>query len=394
MSTLASLISPVTLEEFRQDHWERAPLHVPGGDSGRFTDLLSLADVGDLLSRTGSDLENIRVVIEGRETPVRELSANRGRNGTANAVEELYNRYRNGSTIVLNALERRWGPLGTFAADLGAEVNARFQANVYLTPGGESRGFNPHYDTHDVFVLQVHGVKRWRLYGSPYELPLRSRPYDHSQEAPAPEREIEMNPGDVLYLPRGAIHAATSADTASLHITMGVHPVLWAQVLQDAIGRLASEDVRFRSGLPLGFANDKELRAQAADTVAGLVDVLAARLAPQELVEEAAKRAVSISPATLQHHLTDLEAVSALGLTTSVRRRPGLRWSADYGDEGVELEFHNKTVRLPGHVADEVRCIAEAGGPFTAESIVGDLDTAGRLVLVQALVREGFLTLA
>jgi NAD(P)-dependent dehydrogenase (short-subunit alcohol dehydrogenase family) len=45
------------------------------------------------------------------------------------------------------------------AADLGHPT----QVNAYITPPS-SRGFSPHYDVHDVFVLQVAGEKHWRIH--------------------------------------------------------------------------------------------------------------------------------------------------------------------------------------------------------------------------------------
>ena len=39
-----------------------------------------------------------------------------------------------------------------------------------LTPEG-AQGFDPHFDTHEVFVLQVEGHKHWRLYGPGRVLP-------------------------------------------------------------------------------------------------------------------------------------------------------------------------------------------------------------------------------
>ena len=41
-------------------------------------------------------------------------------------------------------------------------------------------GFKAHFDTHDVFVLQIEGCKRWTLYDTPIELPLRGQEYKSS----------------------------------------------------------------------------------------------------------------------------------------------------------------------------------------------------------------------
>ncbi|MET8542792.1 cupin domain-containing protein [Kitasatospora sp. NPDC004799] len=391
---LSRLLHPVSLPAFREEYWERRPLHIPRNDPEYYADLLTLDDLDGLLSRSGPDFGNVRVVREGKEVPVSELGSP-GRNMTASRLEALYERYRTGATVILNALERRWEPLARLTSTLSAEVNARFQVNVYLTPGGQARGFDPHYDSHDVIVLQAYGSKRWRLYGAPYALPLETRRYDHSAQVPEVQEEFDLQPGSLLYLPRGTVHAATSNDAASLHLTIGVHPVLIPALINDAVREVFEGDERFRRSMPIGFANDKHLQERAEGVLAELVETLAARLSPREMTERAVQQTVSIAPVELRGHLGDLESLPRLGLDTRVRRRPDLRWSVTFGEEAVELGFHSKTIRLPLHVADEVRFVTENDGQgFTAGSIPGGLDEPGCLLLVRTLLREGFLTLS
>ena len=81
-------------------------------------------------------------------------------------------------------------------------------ANTYLTPPS-TQGFAPHYDDVEVFMLQVEGRKRWRVY-PPFEndeLPRTSSRNYHPKEVTQKEEIYEiLNPGDVLYVPRGWIH--------------------------------------------------------------------------------------------------------------------------------------------------------------------------------------------
>jgi ribosomal protein L16 Arg81 hydroxylase len=388
---LTRLIHPFSVADFFASHWEREPLLVQRDDAGYYADLLTLDGIDEVLSQSGPGLDNLRVVVDGKETPVAELGRGRGRNGTANALETLYERYRSGSTVVVDSLQDRWPPLQRLAAALGAELDARVQMNIYLTPAG-NQGFAPHYDTHDVFVAQVYGSKVWRLAGAPYPLPLRSRPYDRSQVAPQPAREFELRAGDVLYLPRGTIHSATANDTASLHVTIGVHPMLWTQAIEDAISRAFAEDARFRAALPIGFATDHTVGEQARQRLAELLDLLRDRLSPSAITADAAERLVSVSAPPLRGHLLDLEDLPKLDTSTPLRRRPGLRWTVTVDDTVASLLFHNKAVRFPAEVADEVRFAAGQDGWFTAAAIPGDLDEPGRKTLVHTLLREGFLT--
>ncbi|GAA1888479.1 cupin domain-containing protein [Streptantibioticus ferralitis] len=387
---LSRLIDPIDVHTFRREHWERQPLFVKRSDPGYFADLLTLADVDEVLWLSGTDLRNIRVVIDGKETPVDELKST----ARQNALEALYEHYRNGSTVVLNSLGDRWAPLRRLGSVLGAELSARIQCNIYVTPAG-NRGFVPHYDTHDVFIAQVHGTKHWRLAGQPYALPLHGRPYDKSQPEPEPEQEIDLSAGDLLYLPRGTVHSAASNETTSVHITIGVHPLLYSDVVEHAVKRLFAEEEAFRKGLPMGFATDEQGQSQAVDQLVALLGVLRDRLSPREMVTESVRRAISIAAPTLDGHLTDLERLGEVEADTKVIRRPDLRWTLAVDEEAVQLTFHDKTVQFPAHVADEVRYVAQSNGAgFTGASIPGDLDQPGRAVLVRTLMREGFITFA
>lgn len=390
---LARLIGPVPVAEFWQEYWERKPLLIHRESPDYYADLLTLDDIDEVLSLAGVGLNDIRVVVEGKETPVAELGSGRGRNGTSNALEMLYERYRSGSTIVVNSLQERRLPLQRAAGSLGSELGARIQMNIYLTPPG-SQGFLPHYDTHDVFIAQVYGSKVWRITEAPYELPLANRPHDKSQPTPEVTREFELRAGDLLYMPRGTVHSGAANEAASLHVTIGLHPVVWAQAIQDEFTRIVADDGRFRRSLPVGFARDQAVRERLHAECGELFDALHEQLSSEKLIADAAARVTSMGTPPLRHHLQDLEELPRTEVDTPVRRRPGVRWQLTVEDGIAGLHFHNKTVRFPAAVAEEVRYVAEQGTDWiTGNAIPGDLDDPGRKTLMRTLLGEGFLTL-
>jgi 50S ribosomal protein L16 3-hydroxylase len=72
----------------------------------------------------------------------------------------------------------------------------------YATDGG---GVGPHFDSYDVFLLQAHGQRRWRI-GRNKDLTLQSDvPLKILQNFEA-EEEFVLNPGDMLYLPPKYAH--------------------------------------------------------------------------------------------------------------------------------------------------------------------------------------------
>ena len=142
-----------------------------------------------------------------------------------------------------------------------------------------SQGFAPHYDDVDVFILQLEGFKRWRVY-APFNkaetLPrTSSSDYTEKEVEEMGEEEVDMvlGPGDVLYLPRGWIHQAETVarpqhipkipgvkDDHSLHLTVSaMQNWSWADFLEllipEALEGAASSDksISLREGLPVNF---------------------------------------------------------------------------------------------------------------------------------------------
>ena len=81
---------------------------------------------------------------------------------TAPGLEAVLADMRDGGTLVLDQLHHREPKLGLLCRLLGPELGHRFQTNLYLTPP-HGKGFTPHWDNHDVFILQVLGSKHWNV---------------------------------------------------------------------------------------------------------------------------------------------------------------------------------------------------------------------------------------
>ena len=390
---LAALVDPIGVEEFTDRYWERRHLVVTRNRPDYFDTLLTLSDMDHLLATSKVRSTDLRTVSNGVETPVTDLvSADAG--NMATAVEALYDRYRKGATINMLFLQEQWPPLTRLCQTLAVELSASFHVNVYLTPTA-SQGLGAHYDTHDVFVAQVHGSKHWRLYEPPLRLPLPSQPHlTGGTELGEPIAEFDLHPGDLLYMPRGTVHQAVSNDRASLHLTIGVQPVLWADLVCREVERMVRVDERFRESLPVGFAVDDERRRAAerlaAELLADLGTAVAAPARVEAVLAAGHRQALLGRKPDLWGHLLDLEVAREVDADTKlVRRMVPAELTVD-GDR-AELEFHGKRLRFPAHVEAQLRHVMESDG-FTARDLPGPLDDGGRLVLLGKLLKEGFLT--
>ena len=106
----------------------------------------------------------------------------------------------------------------------------------YATDGG---GVGPHFDSYDVFLLQAHGRRRWRI-GRQKDLTLKEGiPLKVLAEF-EPEEEFVLEPGDMLYLPPRYAHEGI-AEGECMTYSIGFRAPARAELAQELLVRL-SED--------------------------------------------------------------------------------------------------------------------------------------------------------
>ena len=382
------------VDRFLAERLGQAP-HLAAG-AGPYDDLLSLADVDHALTSTGLRHPAVRVVRAGEPVPVAAYTRS-ARSGSATVTAlvdagRLLDRFASGDTIVLQSLQRWWPRLTDLCGDLELALGHRVQANAYLTPPGAA-GLADHHDTHDVFVLQVAGTKRWVLREPLVDAPLarhRSAPEAASQQAV--HREVDLHPGDALYLPRGWVHAAASQDGVSLHLTVGVLATTVHDVLRALVDR-AADDPRFRRSLPLGTPFHPDLGAQAVkDAVAELTTWLE-QVDPTEVAASMASSFVSGRRPALSGQLLELAHLDDLDDRTVVTRRPGVLLHRAVEGDRLTVIPGDRTITRPAAVAPAVDLLLD-GATRPVADVTGLLDESSRAVLARRLVREGLLVTA
>jgi hypothetical protein len=255
------------------------------------------------------------------------------------------------------------------------------QANAYYTPR-DAQGLPVHHDTHEVFSLQVAGEKRWLVYEPVVELPLKDQRYKPELGAPGePVLDLTLTAGDTLYLPRGWLHQAMTSETDSLHITVGVNVHTWLDAFRAALDECSDE---------LGFRRAVDASGEV-EPPGELLEVLAQRLSGDAVARRRRARFVRTRRPIRSGQLREVRALDELELETAVERRATVIADLVATGDGVELSFEGKTLLFPAHAREEVEHAAAAEGPFRPGELPGELDDAGRLVLVRRLVREGFL---
>lgn len=385
-------------DTFAAEYWGRRPLLSRSGELPRdFDDLLSPAAVDELIAERGVRAPFIRLARDG-ELLARDCYLGPGGFGAEvpDQVDsaKVLDAFAAGATIVLQGLHRLWPPLVAFVRDAVDELGHPVQTNAYITPP-DSRGFESHYDVHDVFVLQVAGRKRWVVHEPVHPHPLPTQPWTQHRArigervaGADPVIDAVLSPGDTLYLPRGWLHSARALEGTAIHLTVGVAPVTGLDVARAVVDQLATVE-GFRQSLPMGTApvDRDEAAATVTKVMAQIVEQLrddAAGLGAGAAERLTRRHAERTRPDGIRP-LAALEAAEHAG-AVAVRWRPGLAATVDATADRVVLRLPDRVMTFP----------AVCGGAVEAlhRGLVGDaatmpgLDRADATVLIRRLLRE------
>lgn len=384
--SLEWLIHPVSQEVFFRDYFEKQPLVIQRRQPKYFESLLSLDEVDRVL--TTLDRRYPDVILKNAKAEVSDEDYTV--HGDALDVAKVYQLFGEGATILLAYLDTVVPALTRFARNLESEFSCPFQTNIYLTPA-LAQGAKPHYDTHDVFVLQVVNSKQWTMYGTPVELPLAGQDFDAAVHARGdPTLEFKLEAGDVAYIPRGLVHDARSGDEISLHITVGILRYTWTDLLLELVSDAGLSDPAFRRALPPGFARQKFDRVQARNILQGLLQKLSARAELDPVLDRFVDEFIASCPPLLRGQMAQMAALDRLTLESEVGARPGVLSYVRANAESISIDCYGRQITFPSHATEAVR-FALGHPRFAVRELPGDLDDQSKLTLVRRLIREGLV---
>jgi len=385
--------------EFAQRVWAAEPLLTRAArGAADFADLFSPDAVDELISARGLRTPFLRMAKNGSVLATSTFTRSGGVGaGIADQVadDKVLAQLAGGATLVLQALHRTWPPLIRFGGDLARELGHPVQINAYITPP-QNQGFAAHYDTHDVFVLQIAGSKRWTIHRPVIDDPLPTQTWEKRKAQVAarateqPLIDTTLGPGDALYLPRGFLHSAVAQGEVSIHLTVGVHPLTAYDLAREMIVA-AADDRELRRSLPLGIdVTDPVALGEHIDVAAKRLAVAVGAAGRADIDKVARKvggqQVGETRPAPLGP-LAQLSALSEVTAATRLTLRPGVRPILRRGADQATLSVIDSTINWPLQVHDALS-VALSGKPFRPADLP-DLDPAERLVVARRLLREG-----
>jgi len=277
--------------------------------------------------------------------------------------------------------------LGMMCQRLTRETWARFQTNIYLTPPG-GKGFTPHWDNHDVFVLQVYGSKHWKVEKDRRLLPQKDGAMFEDREISGDIYEIHLQQGDMLYLPRGTVHAAECGSDPSMHITLGVYPQTWDSLLTAVVQAAINQDDNLRLALPLDF-----MKGDGAAIMRRIGNELQKSATPEFLAQvlDAFKdRVIGESQFDITGSIISAYKTDPLTLDDTIAARPGLIYRTQPGEETVTLKIGTRAITFPDFFAEALEYAINTP-VYTVGELPADLEDEIKIVFIERLLQEGLV---
>ncbi|MDB5934651.1 MAG: Cupin 4 [Massilia sp.] len=240
--SVSKLIFPLAVDEFIAQYHERNFLHVRRDDFEYFRNLYEDLELERNIwcnSMAWGEISLARPTASGSDDQYAAL---------APCGATIQAALADGYTVVMNNYQNKSEVIGSFCRDVERFFFARCNVNLYMTPP-DCQGLSPHYDDQDVYVMQLDGSKKWRLYEGGPGLPTEVQQYFCPETADLSFVEVVLLPGDVLYLPRGFIHEAKAQSVQSTHLTLSVSAVRLVTFLKELLDRTAETDVELRKAI-------------------------------------------------------------------------------------------------------------------------------------------------
>ena len=242
-SGLSVLFAPVLAEDFRSTYWLKEHLFCRG-PAERFSGLLSWTALNEILAHHWRETYRFRLAHQGRDLDPA-CYVDPGGLTPRIRPKDVIDHLRRGATLSFDGIDELHGPLTELAESFESFFRGDTKINTYAAFRAKY-GLGLHRDNQEVFILQLEGRKRWLLYG--FSVAGVDRDQLERTSVPPPGAVLDqiLQPGDLLYVPRGCYHLAVPMNEPALHLTVGVKNPRGMDLVRWMMERLRTSDVADR----------------------------------------------------------------------------------------------------------------------------------------------------
>jgi bifunctional lysine-specific demethylase and histidyl-hydroxylase MINA len=356
------IMAPLGVERFLAEYEGKKPLHLKGSPD-KFAQVMTFAKLADILSQATIWSQNsLQLVLDKKPIPAASYCATAaGRDGgqvmrpDPDKVQEYLKR---GATLIANDIDHLNRGMTAFAHAMEQALGGMVQGNLYLS-SRRRQGFAAHFDTHDVYAVHVEGTKTWHVYEGRAVDPIahamfKSYGQEHHDKAKGELlMDVHMEPGDLLYLPRGQYHDAIADEGGAVHIAFGITYPIGLDIVTMLFERMMYEPL-FRANLPrLDNAGDRAL----TERLRVLADGISSVLADPNTVEQ-----IKVMQRGYHYPRHAYELPGLLGETADERyrvRAAGIRLVQQGGRFGLVREGSRAATEVPADVSAMVGWVLE-----------------------------------
>ena len=306
-----------------------------------------------------------RVRIVQRELRRGDINVNRkdrhGRDMPWIDTTRVYETLNEGGTLVVSAIHECDDALNRVRLNLERLFGIEMGINAYMSLKAE-RGLGLHWDSHDVLIVQIEGTKHWTIYRPTRFSPL-DRDIEHASDEPTDVFvDLVLEPGDLLYIPRGWWHDVVAIDSPSLHLTIGMQWRTIADYLHWLVDRMLESDI-VRRDIP----RDTLSQEAVLDLVSGmLLHEVSAESGRLEQYLRESTAAIRVPPiASLPFGLDGVPLPDTGELQSNCNGMISFVTTAD----DIVFEVDDRSFTLPIVCAGLVRQVLEADGSTSVGQI-------------------------
>ena len=378
-------------EEFFRTYFNKRVLYRPRGITGDPRQVLSIADLDDIVHQEGMRSSLLRMLGNGVPAIGEQLTSPLEMRREGKTIEDavdpgrVYAHFRSGKTLIHGGLNLTRPNLRALAHSMTDRFAAKSEAVAFLTPAGQQGG--THSDPTDVFVIQLEGTKRWQIWPTP-EVRRVGDDKDSFPSLPEPVLDLSLQPGDVLYIPHSTPHRASAEGSVSLHVTVVTSPRSWGHYLLSAVKDILHNSPEFWHTPYLDEASAQELVSK----VEQLIDRLRMVDAAAEL-ERAGRDGRSFRGVQEGAVFQEIASADGIDADTKLLAVDGAATFDEATDGTATVTILGNTVAMPEAAAVALRS-ASTMVPFPAGELLPGADSRRALPVARQLLRLGALKIA
>ena len=275
------ILYPITQKQFFAEYYNKKHLHIRAKEN-RFADVMNWDVLNDILNMQDVwSSQSLELVLDkNRIEPARYCNTAINRDHISLQIpdaDKVTAFLEAGASLVANAIDTLTPNLRKISHIFENTLCAKSQANLYCS-WKQRQAFASHFDTHDVFAIHFEGEKVWQIYEGRCETPINHVSFKslsrevHDEQKGKLLEEVELRPGDLLYIPRGLYHDALAASSGVIHIAFGMTSSIGVDLFNMLHGAMLQKP-QIRANLPLPHEGDQALKDYVANIQRELIGI-------------------------------------------------------------------------------------------------------------------------